>query len=197
MGMLASTRSALNPTSSPFTHKILSRRALGVSSLPPIADASNEVNSQEQINPLVEAALAHLLSEDGRYLAQYDEATIARLLSTAKYYGVDPRKVSSSSSNGSRIPSLETTSSMSSILSKMPQTPQHLPPGHSSKADVSANWRSKGRYGTPEHETPMKATATSTWSPPGQVMTIDELMAKFSSPGSKVRSHPCRQVCLG
>lgn len=186
MAMLASTRSALNPTSSPFTHKTLSRRALGVAALPTITDASNEVISSEQINPLVEAALAHILSEDGRFLAQYDDATIARLLSTAKFYGVDPRKVSNSSSTGSRIPSLETSSSMSSILSKMPQTPQHLPPGTSSKADVSANWRSKGKYGTPEHETPSKATATSTWSPPGPVMTIDELMAKFSSPASKV-----------
>lgn len=134
---------------------------------------------------LIEHALAKVLSDDSQ---QWDETTIARLLSTARYFGVDPRKVSSSSSSSSRVPSLETSSSMSSLLSKMPQTPQQLANFHHSKADHSINWRAKNRRGASgENVTPARPTTGSTSgnSPPGPVMTIDELVAKFS-PDAKV-----------
>lgn len=179
-----SSRAGLNPSSSPYTHKAHSRRALGVSSLSPIPDMADESQRNDALRPLIEAALAQL----GDPAAQYSEADIARLLSTAHYLGVDCRKVSDSSSGGSRVPSLDTSSSMSSGLSKLPQTPQYPPGlGPSSKADVSANWRAKGkRYGTPPHESPSKASSSASYSPPAPIMTIDELMAKFSSPDTKV-----------
>lgn len=158
----------------------MAHRALGVQH--PSAPA-------DPFKPLVEAALARAAGEDSHLLNKYDDATIARLMSTARYYGLELRKASDSSSNGSRIPSND--SSLSSIISRMPLTPGQAAANHASKADVSANWRVKGKYHDPtgpiEVDSPTKPFALPTdLPPPGPIMTIDELMEKFSSPPGKV-----------
>jgi hypothetical protein len=158
----------------------MAHRALGVQ--PPSAFA-------DPFKPLVEAALARAIGDDAQSLNKYDDATIARLMSTARYYGLELRKVSVSSSTGSRIPSND--SSLSSIISRMPLTPGQIAANHASKADVSANWRVKGKYHDPtghiEVDSPSKQFALPVESsPPGPIMTIDELMEKFSSPPGKV-----------
>ena len=103
-------------------------------------------------------------------------------MSTARYYGLELRKVSDSSSTGSRIPSND--SSLSSLISRMPLTPGQI-------AAHRANWRVKGKYHDPtghiEVHSPSKQYAVPAESPPpGPIMTIDELMEKFSSPPGKV-----------
>lgn len=157
----------------------MAHRALGV---------QHSSLSVDPFKPLVEAALARAVGDDAQSLSKYDDATIARLMSTARYYGLELRKVSDSSSNGSRIPSGE--SSLSSIISRAPLTPGQIAAQHASKADVSANWRVKGKYHDPtghiEVDSPSKQFAVSGDSPPpGPIMTIDELMEKFSSPPNK------------
>ena len=173
-------KTTLNPASTPFDTRTLGHRALGVQHSTPLADL---------FKPLVEAALARAVGEDAQHLAKYDDATIARLMSTARYYGLELRKVSDSSSSSSRIPSND--SSLSSLISRMPLTPGQIAAHHASKADVSANWRVKGKYHDPtghiEVHSPSKQFAVPAESPPpGPIMTIDELMEKFSSPPGKV-----------
>lgn len=147
-------------------------------------------SSSDPFKPLVEAALARAIGDDAQHLAKYDDATIARLMSTARYYGLELRKVSDSSSTGSRIPSND--SSLLSLIVRTPLTPGQLAAHHASKADVSANWRVKGKYHDPtghiEVDSPSKQPGVTGGSPPpGPVMTIDELMEKFSSPPGKAR----------
>jgi hypothetical protein len=132
----------------------------------------------DPFKPLVDSALARAVGDDVQHLSRYDDATIARLMSTARYYGLELRKASDSST-GSRIPSNES--------SKVLLTPGQVSASHSSKADVSANWRAKGKYHDPsghiEVHSPSKHFAVAAESPPpGPIMTIDELMEKFSSP---------------
>ena len=175
------SKSALNPASIPFDARAMSHRALGVQHTSASADPFKPL--------LVEAAFARAVGDDGQQLSKYDDATIARLMSTARYYGLELRKASDSSSNGTRVPSGE--SSLSSIISRMPLTPGQIAAHQASKADVSANWRVKGKYHDPtgniEVESPSKHFAAPADSPPpGPIMTIDELMEKFSSPPSKV-----------
>jgi hypothetical protein len=73
----------------------------------------------------------------------------------------------------------------------MPLTPGQIAAHQASKADVSANWRVKGKYHDPtgniEVHSPSKHHAVPAESPPpGPIMTIDEFMEKFSSPPGKV-----------
>jgi len=172
-------KSSLNPSSVPFDSRAMAHRALGVQHPSAMADP---------FKPLVEAALARAIGDDAQNMTKYDDATIARLMSTARYYGLQLRKASDSSSTGSRIPSND--SSLSSIISKMPLTPGQIAANHASKADVSANWRVKGKYHDPsghiEVHSPSKQFALTAECPPGPIMTIDELMEKFSSPPGKV-----------
>jgi hypothetical protein len=174
------SKSALNPASIPFDARAMAHRALGV---------QHSSASADPFKPLVEASFARAVGDEAGHLTKYDDATIARLMSTARYYGLELRKASDSSSNASRVPSGE--SSLSSIISRMPLTPGQIAAHHASKADVSANWRVKGKYHDPtghiEVDSPSKHfTPPADSPPPGPIMTIDELMEKFSSPPSKV-----------
>lgn len=146
-------------------------RALGVRPNP--TDA-------EPFKPLADSAFIRASGDSDHEVAQYDDATIARLINTARYYGLELRRASDKSSVGSRIPSND-SSNMSSGNSRILVTPQHLSLGISSKADVSANWRAKGKGQEPHGDDQQGARPES---PPAPIMTIDELMEKFSSPPS-------------
>jgi hypothetical protein len=148
-------------------------RALGVR--PPSADI-------DPFKPLVESALA--AANNTLDTAQSDEATIKRLIETARYYGLEVRRPSDKSSTGSRIPSNE-SSALSSSASRMIVTPQLLSTGVSSKADVSANWRAKKVREASMHDMPFGQVAHPD-SPPIPVMTIDDLMERYNSPSGKV-----------
>lgn len=182
-------RAGATPSTSPFTQKHLSRRALGHKPMSTVTDNGDGSQNCDPLKHFIEAALHQVTRDGGRYAAKYDDVAITRLLSTAKYFGIDTRNVSNSSSEES-APSLVTSSSRSSGLSKMVGTPQY-PPGlsASSKADVSANWRAKNkRYSSSESNDSARKSVSS--SPPAPIMTIDELMTKFSSPESNVSLDP-------
>lgn len=179
-------------SNSPFSQKHLSRRALGHKPMSTIADHGDTFQSADSLKPLIEAALHQITRDGGRYAAQYDRASIDQLLSTAKYFGIEPRIVSNSSSEES-APSLVTSSSRSSGLSKMVETPQSLSGlSSSSNADVSANWRAKNkRYSSESTDSARKSVSSS---PSAPIMTIDELMSKFSSPESNASHSPLTSV---
>jgi hypothetical protein len=173
-------KSTLNPSSSPFSTRAMVHRALGVRPNPTDSDP---------FKPLLDSAFPRASGDNTQDVTQYDDATIARLINTARYYGLELRRASDNSSTGSRIPSND--SSGMSANSRLLVTPQQLATGISSKADVSANWRAKGK-GQETHAEAKQGTQPE--SPSAPIMTIDELMEKFSSPPpskASILSHRC------